>query len=70
VPTTDCIAQIDFQFQGQKRWIDVKADAPNVSSDGGALAVRRIDERLGLTARARQADRRSARRREVSPFDS
>jgi len=50
VPTTDCIAQIEFQFQGQKRRIDLTADAPNTSSDGGALALRRIDEQLGLTA--------------------
>lgn len=49
MPTTDCIAQTTFQFQGQKRRIEAAADAPQVSSDGGALALRRIDERLHVT---------------------
>jgi hypothetical protein len=65
MPTTDCISQIEFQFQGQKRRIDVRVDAPNVSSDGGALALRRIDERLGLTAALTKVlvDPRSGRKR-------
>lgn len=50
MPTTECIPQIAFEFQGHKRRIDVRADAPNSSSDGGALALRRIDDRVGLTA--------------------
>jgi hypothetical protein len=64
VPTTDCIAQIEFEFQGQKRRIDLKADAPNCSSDGGVLALRRIDEQLGLTAALARVidDRRIAAR--------
>ena len=49
MPTTECIAQTTFKFQGQARRIEVEADAPTVSSDGGALALRRIDEALGLT---------------------
>ena len=49
MPTTDCIAQTTFKFQGQGRRIEVDADAPTLSSDGGVLALRRIDEALGLT---------------------
>lgn len=49
MPTTDCIAQTTFKFQGQTRRIDVDASAPSVSSDGGALALRRLDDELGLT---------------------
>ena len=49
MPTTDCIAQAKFNFQGQSRRIEVAASAPAVSSDGGALALRRIDDAMGLT---------------------
>lgn len=50
MPTTTCIAQEAFYFQGQPRRIEVSADAPTVSSDGGGLALRRVDDQLGLTA--------------------
>ena len=50
MPTTDCISQVAFKFQGYTRPISVKADAPQLSSDGGALALRRVDERRGVTA--------------------
>jgi Transposase DDE domain group 1 len=49
VPTTDCIAQTTLKFQGQKRQTEVAANAPTVSSDGGALALRRLDDAMGLT---------------------
>lgn len=34
-----------------KQPIDITFDAPDISSDGGALLLRRIDEQLGLTER-------------------
>lgn len=47
VPTTDCIPPIQVQLKG--RALTIACDAPNVSSDGGALLLRRQDERLRLT---------------------
>jgi len=50
VPTTDCISQVAFKFQGYTLPISVKADAPRLSSDGGVLALRKLDEGLSVTA--------------------
>ena len=50
MPTTDCIAQVEFKYQDYSQPIVVKTDAPGLSSDGGVLALRRLDERLGVTA--------------------
>ena len=47
MPTTDCISPIELQFQ--RRPLIVTCDAPQISSDGGALLLRRLDERIGLT---------------------
>ena len=47
MPATDCISPITLQFQGKP--LVVSCDAPNISSDGGALLLRQVDERLGLT---------------------
>lgn len=47
MPTTDCISPIELQFQ--RRPLLVACDAPQISSDGGALLLRQLDERLGLT---------------------
>jgi len=47
VPTTDCISPIELQFQ--RRPLVVACDAPQISSDGGALLLRQLDERLRLT---------------------
>ena len=47
-PTTPCISPIELQFQ--RRRVDLRADAEQVSSDGGAVLLRQLDERLGLTA--------------------
>ena len=49
VPTTDCISPIELQFQ--RRPLVVTCDAPQVSSDGGALLLRQLDERFGFTKR-------------------
>jgi len=47
-PTTDCIPPIELHFQ--RRRIEVAGDAPTISSDGGVLLLRQMDEKLGLTA--------------------
>lgn len=49
VPTTDCISPIELQFQGRR--ILVSGDGQRVSSDGGVLLLRQMDDRLGLTRR-------------------
>jgi hypothetical protein len=49
VPTTDCISPIELQFQG--RHTIVRADGQRVSSDGGVILLRQVDERLGLSQR-------------------
>lgn len=45
-----CIPQLRLRFHPASR-IDVAFDAPHLSSDGGLLLVRQLDERLGLTER-------------------
>jgi hypothetical protein len=47
-PTTVCIAPIELQFQGRR--VQVVDDAPTISSDGGVLLLRQLDDKLGLTA--------------------
>ncbi len=47
VPTTACISPIELQFQ--PRPLIVTCDAPQISSDGGALLLRQVDARHGLT---------------------
>lgn len=48
MPATDCIPPIDVPFQ--RRRAVLTADAAHVSSDGGVVLLRQLDERLGLTA--------------------
>jgi hypothetical protein len=47
-PTTDCIPPIELQFQSRR--IQIAGDAPTISSDGGGVLLRQLDEQLGLTA--------------------
>lgn len=64
MPTTDCISPIELQVQG--RALVVTCDAPQMSSDGGALLLRQVDERLGLTqdvAKLLEDDRAPHRRK-------
>lgn len=49
VPTTPCISPIELQFQGRR--IIVSADGRRISSDGGVILLRQLDDRLGLTGR-------------------
>jgi hypothetical protein len=48
VSTPDRIAPIELPFQGRQRLV-VTCDAPQISSAGGALLLRQLDERLALT---------------------
>jgi len=61
VPTTACIAQLGWKFHPNR--IEIVADAPETSSDGGFLLLRQADERLGLCQRiaALLPDRRDPR---------
>lgn len=47
VPTTECLPQVRLGFH-PNRPIDLLFDQPETSSDGGALLLRQVDERLGL----------------------
>jgi Transposase DDE domain group 1 len=57
---TACIAQSTLQVHGISKPIVVRFDQPHASSDGGALLLKAVDERLGLTWRLASAlrDRR------------
>lgn len=46
---TECSAQLVLGFHRQLP-VRVDFDAPEISSDGGALLLRQMDDRLGLTA--------------------
>jgi hypothetical protein len=45
---TECIPQLELRFQGRR--VQVASGAPTISSDGGAVLLRQVDDRLGLTA--------------------
>jgi hypothetical protein len=45
---TECVAQITLNFYDPKP-VEVAFDAPEMSSDGGALLLRQVDDQLGLS---------------------
>jgi hypothetical protein len=59
---TDCIAQVTFEFQGLRPPVIARFDQAHASSDGGALLLKALDDRLGLTQQltASLTDRRQA----------
>jgi hypothetical protein len=63
VPTTDCLPQLRLDFHREQPVV-VSFDAPQISSDGGLLLVRQVDDALGLTAMVAAAmpDARDPRR--------
>ncbi len=63
MPATHCTASIALQFRD--RPVVVTHDAPQISSDGGALLLRQLDEQLGVTRSlaALLEDTRDPRRR-------
>jgi hypothetical protein len=48
---TDCIPQVSFEFQGLPQPIVARFDQAHASSDGGAVLLKALDDRLGLTRR-------------------
>ena len=46
---TQCTRQLRLSFHPEAPVV-VEFDAPEISSDGGALLLRQLDDRLGLTA--------------------
>ena len=48
---TECIPQVTFEFKGLRQPVVARFDQAHASSDGGALLLKAIDERLGLTQR-------------------
>ena len=59
---TDCIAQVTFECQGLSQPIVARFDQAHASSDGGAVLLKALDDRLGLTRRlaASLTDRRQS----------
>ena len=57
---TDCIAQVTFAFQGLRQPVVARFDQAHASSDGGAVLLKALDDRLGVTRRlaASLTDRR------------
>jgi hypothetical protein len=52
---TDCIPQVTFEFQGLPQPIIARFDQAHASSDGGALLLKALDDRLGVTERLAQS---------------
>lgn len=50
MPTTACIPQLRLDFHSTAP-IDVTFDGPRLSSDGGLLLLRQVDDQLGLSTR-------------------
>ncbi len=59
---TDCIAQVTLPFKGLRQPVVARFDQAHASSDGGAVLLKALDDRLNLTARlaASLSDRRQA----------
>ena len=54
---TACIAQSTLRVHGNCRPIIARFDQPQASSDGGAMLLKAVDDRLGLTWRLASAIR-------------
>jgi len=48
---TACIPQVTFQGEGFAKAVVARFDTPHASSDGGAILLKSVDTRLGLTKR-------------------
>ena len=48
---TACIPQVTFEFQGLRQPVVARFDQPHASSDGGALVLKALDDRLGVSER-------------------
>src|SRR5262245_5284555 len=47
-PMTECVAQIALNFYTEKP-VEISFDAPQISSDGGAILLRQVDDQLGVS---------------------
>src|SRR5437879_13274029 len=54
---TTCIAHSALRVHGISKPIIAKFDQPHASSDGGAILLKAVDDRLGLTWRLASATR-------------
>ena len=54
---TACIAHSALRVHGISKPIVARFDQPHASSDGGAVLVKAVDDRLGLTVRLASAVR-------------
>jgi hypothetical protein len=52
---TACITQTTFRFHEISRPVVARFDQPHASSDGGAVLLKAVDDRLGLKARLSEA---------------
>src|SRR5512145_913917 len=68
---THCITQTTFRFQGNSQAVVAAFDVPHGSSDGGAILLKAVDARWGLTERlaASLRDRRQPGKVEHSLCD-
>jgi Transposase DDE domain group 1 len=48
---TECIAQVTLPFQGLRQPVVARFDQAHASSDGGAVLLKALDDRLGVTRR-------------------
>jgi hypothetical protein len=48
---TDCVEQNRVRFEGLPKPLEVSFDGPDISSDGGILLLRQLDQRLGISQR-------------------
>jgi hypothetical protein len=48
---TDCITQVTFQFHGLRQPVVAQFNQAHASSDGGAVLLKALDDRLGVTER-------------------
>jgi len=60
---TECVPQLSLDFHPEVA-VTMRFDAPQISSDGGAVLLRQVDDRLGLSAWVATAlpDKRSPQR--------
>ena len=70
---TECIAQVTFDVQGLRQPVVARFDQPHASSDGGAVLLKALDARLGVTERLAASlidDRQRSASNTSSPISS
>src|SRR2546430_12684595 len=64
---TACITHSALKVHGISKPIIARFDQPQASSDGGAILIKAVDDRLGLTWRVGPRPRPSRPAREITP---